>query len=50
VERVIRASKEQCAHRHRFETQQHVNPMIAARIPPYNQRRPYQALGHEDAR
>lgn len=29
VERVIRTLKEQCAHRHRFESQQHASRVIA---------------------
>lgn len=28
VERVIRTLKEQCAHRHRFETQQHASRVV----------------------
>lgn len=45
VERVIRTLKEQCAHRHRFETQQHAMRVIADWIQFYNYRRPHQALG-----
>ncbi len=45
VERVIRTLKEQCVHRHRFETQQHVSPVRAEWVLFYNQRRPHQALG-----
>jgi putative transposase len=37
--------KEQCAHRHRFETQQHAMRVIADWIQFYNHRRPHQALG-----
>jgi len=45
VERVIRTLKEQCVHRHRFETQQHASRVIADWIAFYNHRRPHQALG-----
>ncbi len=45
VERVIRTLKEQCAHRHRFETLQHASRVIGDRISFYNHRRPHQALG-----
>ena len=45
VERVIRTLKEQCAHRHRFETQQHAMRVIGDWISFYNHRRPHQALG-----
>lgn len=45
VERVIRTLKEQCAHRHRFESQQHANRVIGDWIQFYNHRRPHQALG-----
>lgn len=45
VERVIRALKEQCAHLHRFEAQQHAMRVIADRIQFYNRRLPHQALG-----
>jgi putative transposase len=45
VERVIRTLKEQCAHRHRFETQQHAMRVISDWIQFYNHRRPHQALG-----
>ena len=44
VERVIRTLKEQCVHRHRFETLQHANRAIADWIQFYNHRRPHQAL------
>lgn len=44
VERVIRTLKEQCAHRHRFETQQHASRVIGDWIGFYNHRRPHQAL------
>ena len=42
---IIRTLKEQCAHRHRFETQQHAMRVIADWIQFYNHRRPHQALG-----
>ena len=45
IERVIRTLKEQCAHRHRFETQQHASRVIGAWIRFYNTGRPHQALG-----
>lgn len=45
VERVIRTIKEQCAHRHRFETLQHASRVIGDWILFYNHRRPHQALG-----
>ena len=45
VERVIRTLKEQCAHRHRFESQQHAMRVIGDWIAFYNHRRPHQALG-----
>ncbi|MFC7518935.1 IS3 family transposase [Herbaspirillum sp. GCM10030257] len=45
VERVIRTLKEQCVHRHRFETLQHASRAIADWIGFYNTRRPHQALG-----
>lgn len=45
VERVIRTLKEQCAHRHRFETLQHASRVIGDWIGFYNRRRPHQALG-----
>ena len=44
VERVIRTLKEQCVHRHRFETLQHASRVIGDWISFYNIRRP-QALG-----
>ena len=44
IERVIRTLKEQCVHRHRFETQQHASRVIAEWIRFYNTRRPHQAL------
>ncbi|QIM70231.1 transposase [Bordetella trematum] len=45
VERVIRTLKEQCAHRHRFETIQHASRVVGDWIRFYNHRRPHQALG-----
>jgi putative transposase len=45
VERVIRTLKEQCAHRHRFETLQHASRIIGDWISFYNNCRPHQALG-----
>jgi putative transposase len=45
VERVIRTLKEQCVHRHRFESQQHASRVIGDWIQFYNTRRPHQALG-----
>ena len=45
VERVIRTLKEQCVHRHRFESLQHASRVIADWIQFYNHRRPHQALG-----
>ncbi len=45
IERVIRTLKEQCVHRHRFETQQHASHVIGEWIRFYNNRRPHQALG-----
>jgi putative transposase len=45
VERLIRTLKEQCAHRHRFETLQHASRVIGDWIGFYNTRRPHQALG-----
>ncbi len=45
VERVIRTLKEQCIHRHRFETLQHASRAIGDWIHFYNHQRPHQALG-----
>lgn len=45
VECVIRTSKEQCAHRQRFETLQHASRAIGDWIGFYNHGRPHQALG-----
>jgi len=44
VERVIRTLKEQCVHRHRFESLQHASRVIADWIHCYNHQRPHQAL------
>jgi putative transposase len=44
VERVIRTLKEQCVHRHRFETLQHASRVIGDWIGFYNNQRPHQAL------
>lgn len=44
VERVIRSLKEQCVHRHRFESIQHATRVIGDWIAFYNHRRPHQAL------
>jgi putative transposase len=44
VERVIRTLKEQCVHRHRFESIQHAARAIGDWIQFYNTRRPHQAL------
>ncbi|MEQ9448749.1 MAG: integrase core domain-containing protein, partial [Rhodospirillaceae bacterium] len=44
VERVIRTLKEQCVHRHRFESIQHAMRVISDWIAFYNNRRPHQAL------
>ncbi len=44
VERFIRTLKEQCVHRHRFESIQHAMRVIGDWIAFYNNRRPYQAL------
>ena len=44
VERVIRTLKEQCAHRHRFESLQHASRVIGNWISFYNNQRPHQSL------
>ncbi|WP_239224769.1 IS3 family transposase, partial [Comamonas aquatica] len=44
VERVIRSLKEQCVHRHRFESLQHASSVISDWISFYNHQRPHQAL------
>ena len=45
VERLIRTIKEQCLHRHRFESLQHANRVLSDWIQFYNEVRPHQALG-----
>jgi len=45
VAQVIRVLKEQCAHRHRFETIQHASRVIGNWIGFYNHKSPHQALG-----
>ena len=45
IERVIRALKEQCVHRYRFETLQHASRVIGDWIGFYNTRCSHQALG-----
>ena len=45
IERLIRTLKEQCVHRHRFETLHHASRVISDWIDFYNRRRPHQALG-----
>ncbi|WP_247643276.1 integrase core domain-containing protein, partial [Salinicola sp. MIT1003] len=45
VESLIRTLKEQCVHRHRFETLQHAMRVIGDWVQFYNHRRPHQALG-----
>ena len=44
IERFIRTIKEQCIHRHRFESLQHASRVIADWIAFYNLKRPHQAL------
>ena len=44
VERVIRTLKEQCTHRHRFETLHHASRVIGDWIQFYNHKRPHRAL------
>ena len=44
VERFIRTLKEQCVHRHRFESTQYAMRVIGDWIALYNNRRPHQAL------
>ena len=44
VDRVIRTLKDQCAHRHRFESLQHANRVTGDWIRFYNHQRPHQAL------
>ncbi|WP_211159983.1 integrase core domain-containing protein [Aromatoleum aromaticum] len=45
VERSIRTFKEQCAHRHRFETLQHASRITGDWIASYSNRRPRRAVG-----
>ncbi|HVX56179.1 MAG TPA: integrase core domain-containing protein [Candidatus Saccharimonadales bacterium] len=45
VERLIRTLKEQCAYRHRFESQPHASRVIGDWSQFYNHRRPHQAQG-----
>jgi putative transposase len=45
VEQVIRTLKEQCVHRHRFESLQNASRVIGDWIGFYNTQRPHQALG-----
>ncbi len=45
VERVIRTLKDQCVHRHRFETLQHASRVIGDWISFYNNGRPHHSLG-----
>jgi len=42
---VIRTLKEQCVHRHRFESLQNASRVIGDWIGFYNTQRPHQALG-----
>ena len=44
VERLIRTLKDQCVHRHRFETLQHASRVIGDWVGFYNHQRPHQAL------
>ena len=41
---LIRTLKDQCVHRHRFETLQHASRVIGDWIGFYNNQRPHQAL------
>jgi putative transposase len=45
VERLIRTVKEQCTHRHRFESLQNAMRVLSDWIQFYNHRRPHQSLG-----
>jgi putative transposase len=45
VERLIRTVKEQCTHRHRFQSLQNATRVLSDWIQFYNHRRPHQALG-----
>ncbi|WP_332375865.1 integrase core domain-containing protein [Acidovorax delafieldii] len=42
--KAIRTLKEQCVHRHRFESLQHASRLIGDWIHFYNHRRPHQEL------
>ena len=44
VERVIRTLKDQCVHRHRFETLQHASRVISDWISFYNNGRPHDLI------
>ena len=44
AERVIRTLKEQCMHRHRFESQVHALCVIGDWISYYNGKRPHQGV------
>ena len=44
MERLIRSLKEQCVHRHRFESLAHLSRTIGDWIQFYNHKRPHQAL------
>lgn len=44
VEKLIRTLKDQCVHRHRFETLQHASRVIGDWVSFYNHQRPHQAL------
>jgi putative transposase len=50
IERFIRTLKDQCIHRHRFETPQYASRVIGEWIRFYNTRRPHQALGMKTPR
>lgn len=45
IERLMRTLKEQCVHRHRFESLQQASRVIGDWIHFYNHRRLHQALG-----
>ncbi|WP_244193855.1 integrase core domain-containing protein [Bordetella genomosp. 12] len=48
VEGVIRKLKEQCVHRHRFETIQHASRVVGDWIRFYHHRRLHQGARHKD--
>ena len=50
IERLIRTVKEQCVHRHRFESLQHATRVIGDWFGFYNNSRPHQALGMKTPR